>query len=296
MKKLIIILTICFSRFSVFSQTILNGDFEANTAFGCKYNITNLEFNSFMLNCYAFGLGNELDIQKDTNNINTLNFNNNTFDKTISCSYSNCVSGNYFISISSGDFNKPDALSLELSSEYIQNNNYQIDFLYRNYLYMPIHRLDTLIFGVSNDSISFGETIFKLIPDTQFTWVNKSFVFNSPINARFLTLKNSGKKFGWNFVDNIRTYSLTNINNKIKEDIILFPNPSDKEITLSSKSFIENGEIIICNTLGKKVKSMNNLFGNKFIIESHDLPVGHYMISMLENNKTILNKRITIIH
>ena len=41
---------------------------------------------------------------------------------------------------------------------------------------------------------------------------------------------------------------------------------------------------------------MNNLFGNKFIIESHDLPVGHYMISMLENNKTILNKKITIIH
>jgi hypothetical protein len=296
MRKFLTVI-ILLSSLNLYSQTILNGDFEDNTANECKYNISNEQFNSYIKNCFAFGLGNELDIQKDTTNSssNTLGQFNEPLGKTSPCSYSIPASGKYFISLSSARINKPDALSLKLSSEYIQNNQYKISFSYRNYLNF-VSDTDSLFFGVSNDSSKFGETIYKLYHDTQLTWVNTTFTFTSPINAKYITVKNKGDKKGWNFIDNIKSYILTNTHNFYNKDINIYPNPTDKEINLVSESLIQNGTIVIYNLLGKEVKTLNNLFGNKFIVESQDLPTGQYIIHLLDNNKNILNKKININH
>lgn len=299
MKKYLTLI-IWFSTLNLYSQTILNGDFEDNTADECKYNISNKKFNSYMKNCFAFGLGNELDIQKDTTNSssNTLGQFDEPLEKNTPCSYAIPASGNHFISLSSAS-TKPDGLSLRLSSEYIQNRSYLISFYFRNYFYNNpmIERFpDSLFFGVSNDSSRFGETIYKLYPDTQITWVNRTFTFTSPIDAKYITVKNKGDKKGWNFIDNIKSYTLTNTSSLYNKDINIYPNPTDKEINLVSESLIENGTIIIYSLLGKEVKRINNLLGNKFVIDSQYLPTGQYIIHILDNNKNILNKKITINH
>lgn len=300
MKRLTIILILWVSIYNVYSQTILNGDFEDNTAEECKYNISNKKFNSYMKNSFAFGLGNELDIQKDTtnNSSNTLGQFSEPLEKNTPCSYAIPPSGNYFISLSSSS-SKPDGLSLKLSSEYIQNNNYFVSFYFRNYFYNNpmIERFpDSLLFGVSNDSSKFGQTIYKLDPDTQLTWEYRTFTFTSPINAKYITVRNKGDKKSWNFIDNIKSYTLTNMSSIYSKDINIYPNPTDKEFNLVSESLVENGTIIIYTLLGKEVKRINNLFGNKFIIDSQDLPTGQYVIQILNNNKNIINKKININH
>ncbi len=167
---------------SVCAQTFLNGNFESNSANGCQVNLSNFSLNLVLPNCFAFGVGNEIDLQ-DTG-----------------CTYGLPSNGNWFISLSTGMIGDPDAISLELSSPLNIGNSYSFSYFERSNLQFSVTQ-DSLLIGVSELNNDFGIQIFSSLPDTG-NWVKKVITFIAPANASFLTLKNAGNARSWNFVDN----------------------------------------------------------------------------------------------
>lgn len=181
LKKPIYFLLIFVSS-SCFSQNFLNGDFEINSTSACQINISNSSFNSFMSNCTAFGMANELDIQK------------------ISCGYGTPFSGIWFISLSTAVIGNPDALSITLSSSLIAGNNYQFSYFEQACTQFSTS-IDSIQIGLSASPNSFGNIIYSSLPIAGI-WTQRIVNFTAPNNGNYITIKNLGIAKGWNFIDN----------------------------------------------------------------------------------------------
>jgi gliding motility-associated-like protein len=163
------------------AQLFLNGDFETNSSPGCQTNLTNFNLNSMLPNCFAFGSGDEIDLQDST------------------CTYGTAAKNRWFISLSTSIPGTTDAISLELSVELIAGNSYTFSYQDRSNIQFSASQ-DSLLIGVSDLKNDFGTQIFSSLPDTT-QWVKRQVTFTAPFNSKYITLKNASNIRGWNFVD-----------------------------------------------------------------------------------------------
>jgi hypothetical protein len=69
-----------------------------------------------------------------------------------------------------------------------------------------------------------------------------------------------------------------------KIDLMVFPNPTNDKVYLSSEYIFNNAEVMIFNSLGEKMKNFKNVSGQKFIISCVDLSKGVYTLQITEKN------------
>jgi hypothetical protein len=238
MKKLVLTILISIFVLSLSAQTILNGDFENNTAGDCQYNLSNSEFNDFMQNSFAFGTNDEIDIQDTT------------------CDYGKAAHGRWFISLATNksDFTI-DGMSLSLDKSFISGKSYHLSYYEKSDTTWGDHHRDSLYIGISTDSSKFGTKIYSSEPPTQTDWVYRNFTFTAPITAKYLTMQNKGGKDGWNFVDDFQILS-TGISERNSDPVInIFPNPTKGKFTVSIPLAVK--QIQIYNSFGKMLYSDN---------------------------------------
>ena len=89
--------------------------------------------------------------------------------------------------------------------------------------------------------------------------------------------------------------STTGINeNNMRNYISVYPNPFNSSTTIQFNSTINNGELNIFNLYGQKIKTINNITGNKIKIDRDNLPSGIYFIRLTQDNKTITTDKLII--
>lgn len=86
------------------------------------------------------------------------------------------------------------------------------------------------------------------------------------------------------------TYALDDNNDILK----VYPNPFNNAATVELNKEIGNCEIVICNVSGQKVKTIQNIDKNKFILHSDQLPDGLYFLHLVKNGVIISTNKIII--
>jgi hypothetical protein len=282
MKATYLTLTILASVFSAncYSQITLNGDFEYNSGVFCHDNLTNGSFNTMMDDCFAFGLGNELDIQ------------------SIHCGLSSPASGKWFISLATNAYSfLTDGVSISLNSMLTAGNTYKISYFEKADTSQYTHTIDSLLIGISSASSMFGVQIFSSFPQPETDWTNwtrKSFLFTAPSTFKYLTFKNKGNVHGWNFIDNVQIEFVTSIkDNYLNSQFEIFPNPFSLQTTLQTQDVLCDAILTVYNSFGRIVKQIENISGHTVVLSRDNLPAGLYFFQLKQDNKvTILDKLI----
>ncbi|MBI3510921.1 MAG: hypothetical protein HY064_09655 [Bacteroidetes bacterium] len=240
----------------VFAQKILNGNFEDNSASECKTNLVNEEFSSFMKNCYAYGAGNELDIQDGQ------------------CGYGTPFEGKWFISLATPS--GPDGFALQLSSPFISGVTYRISFealastMFGN-------GLDSLVFGVSDSKEVQGTEIFSIQPIQNDKWQKKEFSFKSPATGIYLTIQNKGERRAWNFIDDVKMVNDPSPINFSTSPVAGFVTVNEKEMT----------ELRVVDKDGKIVKSEKLQMANEVEIDTTGFTEKNYSLVIVTRKKTL---------
>ena len=181
MQKHILCLLLILSLKKVSAQTFLNGDFENNTAPFCQLNLPNGQFNSYMSNTKAYGLGNQVDIQNS------------------SCGFGSPANGNWFISLAQNTMGNPDMVSMQLSTSLIPGNSYT--FCYYEKANEQYTNFDVIQIGLSTTETTFGTLISSSQP-LDGLWTQRTVTFIAPNAGSYITLKSGSSNTSWNFVDN----------------------------------------------------------------------------------------------
>ena len=84
--------------------------------------------------------------------------------------------------------------------------------------------------------------------------------------------------------------------NTIQHKILLklYPNPFNKQTTLSTDKILHNAILTMNNIYGQVVKQIENINGQTIILERDNLSKGIYFIQMSENNINLASKKIII--
>jgi hypothetical protein len=263
---------------------VINGDFEANLATGCSFNLSNSNFNLMMSNCTAFGLQNEIDIQDSA---------------CTSPPYmgSDPASGRWFISLTTNPANQfTDALSLHLSTSLNAGTSYYISYFEKADSSFVTSN-DSLIIGVSSNSLTFGTQIFSSLPAVQVGWTHKTFTFTSPITGSYLTISNKGSQNCWNFIDDfcLSTDSFdciltTGINMfDATKKIALYPNPFETSLSITSNTN-EQMELSLFDITARQVLQLN--FMNSISFDTRQLGKGIYIYEFRNKNGTFRKGKI----
>jgi hypothetical protein len=187
MKKKTISLLVCWSLIvtvgSVHANLIINGDFEDNTAVSTTYNMSNTTFNSTVANATAFGTSEEIDLVTGS-------------DFGIEPQ-----SGNWKLGLHqrTNGPTKVDAFSLNLSSPVVTGNSYSLQFFAAGLSNEP---LGPVQIGLSNSATNFGTLIFSGTPAGTNSWTQFDHDFVAPVNALYLTVRNTTIDDMFAFVDN----------------------------------------------------------------------------------------------
>ncbi len=167
----------------VMSQTIINGDFEINTAGFDQINMTNAAFTATMSNAEAFGSTPNMDI-----------ITSNTY-----CGFPQ--NGNWHVAFTGGG---TDAISLDLSSPLVAGNTYAISYYDRGCSSFPTFPSQI---GVSNSSNTVGTIVYTspAIPQSG-NWNQRSFTFVAPFAANYITVSGGGptNTSSWIQIDNVQ--------------------------------------------------------------------------------------------
>ncbi len=83
-------------------------------------------------------------------------------------------------------------------------------------------------------------------------------------------------------------------NNDLKNNISIFPNPFNSFTTIQFQTQVDFIGLYIYNIYGQKIKTINNLSGNKVEIFRDNLPNGIYFIRLLQHDKVIVTGKIII--
>lgn len=233
MKQKLSIVFLFFAA-NVFSQSFLNGDFENTSAVQCEFNLANTAYSSKMHHSWAFGSGEEVDIQ------------------TFVCGYESPPSNNWFVSLSKDNEGNCDAISLELSENLIAGNEYDISFFSS-----ALTGNAELQFGLSTGNQDFGELLFNSLPILN-TWLQTTQTFTAPNNGKYITIRTncSANASGWDLIDNLQLTPLLGISQHVFENQIkVYPNPSSGPTTIMTS--VDISEVDIFNAVGQLVRSID---------------------------------------
>lgn len=263
MYKLILLFTLAV--YSSFGQAFFNGSFESNLVLNDTINLSNTAFGQKMNFCASFGTQAGLDILTDN------------------YCFIGSQSGNWFIGMSGGG---SDAFSLEVNTNLIQGQLYQISFYDRFCPLANVPKAWPAMLGLSTNNLSFGAVIFSdttAIPIT--IWTKRTFSFVAPNNGKFITVKMNGGSFenGWILVDNFSFESPTVIAGDKENSFVIniFPNPFQNKIHIQYESRRSaNGRVAIVNIFGQEIIQMDNITSNREIDLSF-LPSGVYFLNII---------------
>jgi hypothetical protein len=100
---------------------------------------------------------------------------------------------------------------------------------------------------------------------------------------------------GYGYFDLINLQQVTGINSLDEhQSLHLYPNPFNNQTTLRTDKYFQNARLTLNNNLGQTVKQMENINGQKIILERSNLSRGSYIIHLSENNKIIATKKLII--
>jgi hypothetical protein len=184
-------------------------------------------------------------------------------------------------------------MSLKLSSPLVSGNSYQFSFYQKaDTTFTPV---DSLIIGISSDSITMGTRIYSLQPQVQTGWTLTTFTFIAPVTGLFITFGNKGLSRGWNFIDDIQiNTSIGVIENHQNQSVNISPNPFFTETTLRTKQFFKNATLTLYNSLGQELKQIKNIYGESFSFQRDDLQSGLYFIRLTQDNGILTMQKLII--
>lgn len=251
-----------FISISVHAQTLLNGDFENNTAAVDQINIVNSTYNSFMANSYAFGDwngggpgGGDMDIIRSA-----------TY-----CDFA--PSGLWYVALTSGG---TDAISLELSAPLTAGETYMVTYFDRACPSIAVG--PPLKFGVSLQNDNMGSIVH--IADAPFQngiWSTHSFNFVAPIAGSYLTITcdsvNSGTP--WTQVDAVTITETSSINEfSLQDHMHLFPTLVAETLFIQNSGKGKAERIEIFTVEGRKVFES----GFADVVDVQSLSAGYYFV------------------
>ena len=282
MKKYLITLILLFGLYQSYSQTFLNGDFENNLSSGCDYNNTDILFNTKVSNVYAFGKAysgsdggyvGETDIQ------------------TMGC-YVTPQNGNWCLGLSSDTASTSDAVAIELTSNLIIGQSYQVSFyIFGNTSFSNI--LTDVKIGVSNTDSTFGNLLFTASPFTNI-WKHIDFNFTASQSDKFITVANIPGVNSWNQIDNFTISNVTGISEIVLEDIHIIPNPFSVSTILQTDKVFKDATLTVYNSSGQQVKQINNISGQIITLHRDNLSNGLYFLCLTQDNKIFATDKLVI--
>jgi hypothetical protein len=281
MKKYLMTLIFLLRLSQSYGQSFLNGNFENNILFGCDYNNTDIMFNTKISNVYAFGKGytfpngyaGEIDIQ------------------TTGC-YVTPQNGNWCLGLASDTTSNADAVAIELTSNLIIGQSYQISFYVFGNTYSGA--LTNLKIGVSDNDSTFGNLLHTAIPDAN-SWKHIVFDFIASQSDKFITVTNISGIDAWNQIDNFTISYVTGISESAPEEINIYPNPFTSSTIMQTSKILKDATITVYNLSGQQVKQINNISEQTITLTRDNLPSGLYFVQLTQHNKVITRAKLVII-
>lgn len=249
-----------FFSIEVSGQEIINGDFEIHTFTECSTNLQNSVYTNSVSNSWAFGANSEIDLQND------------------SCGFAIAQSNDWFVSLAKHVNGDTDALSLEISSSLFAGNTYEL-----SYFEFAADTFDAghipIEIGLSIDSISFGSLIHSSLPGIN-TWTSQAFSFTAPNNGKYITVRadSAAASTGWIFIDNFELTSLTGIEEVINLNTKVYPNPTERNITIESN--FQMNQVAIYDLIGNEVSIVDGNRSTKMQLTVSNLVPGCYILSV----------------
>lgn len=252
-------------------QVLLNGDFENNSAVFSQYNISNTQYNSFMMDSKAFGTYGNMDI----------------IDTNIFCG-SGAQHGNWYVGITGGG---GDMISLKLSDSLIPGNLYHLSF-YDRFPAYDTPESHPFQIGLSQSDTSFGTVIYNAPLADTCIWTQRNFSFTAPNNGQFITVRlASGTAFdSWCHLDNmVFTANLSIPSDFDEHQSKVYPNPFTNSIFISGIN--ENTDFYLYNYWGKLLR-VSNIFTLNSPIPMDDLRSGIYFVKLVNSHGEAIHKII----
>lgn len=77
---------------------------------------------------------------------------------------------------------------------------------------------------------------------------------------------------------------------------VIFPNPFNTTTTIQANTNLNNATLTVYNIQGKLLKEINNISGPTTLLNRDNLPAGHYIIQLSQDNQILMNDKLLIIN
>lgn len=100
---------------------------------------------------------------------------------------------------------------------------------------------------------------------------------------------------GFDYSNTLTYCHSTSINETYLETFVtIHPNPLHYSSTLQTKEELKNAKLIIYNSYGQEVKTIQNISGNTIVLSRENLTSGLYFVHLIQNNQLIAANKLII--
>lgn len=164
----------------------------------------------------------------------------------------------------------------------------------------PVGQHVGLYFGkINNGNISLqsGDTTFS----TSWTQliVQSSFNLGAGDTAAVILFGGlvGGPAQAFGFFDLISLQTVTSITEVQQNNILtLSPNPVSHQVSLYSQNYLNNASMKIIDVYGRTVEQKNNISGHSLVLSCNNFPNGIYIITLEDDSKNFLLRRMMVSH
>jgi hypothetical protein len=79
-------------------------------------------------------------------------------------------------------------------------------------------------------------------------------------------------------------------------DVFSYPNPFTTQTVLQTETNLQNATLILYNSSGQQVRSINNINGQTITLMREDLSVGCYFVQIMENGIITASAKLIVTH
>lgn len=188
MARIVTFLVVLAAAHAANAQNLIkNGSFENNNAGATVFNMTNATFNATVNDATAFGSAQEIDLM-------------------FGAPYGLVpVHGDFKLGIHKQSGGPVDAFSFDLTGGIVAGSSYDLDFwAHAATDFDP--GTEPIEIGISSSSVSFGTLVYTSGALATGSWTNFTNTFIAPVNASYVTVRNSSGTETWAHIDD---FSLT---------------------------------------------------------------------------------------
>lgn len=258
------------------AQQLLNGDFENNGMLfhGCWFNVQPSIFRNFMYDMSFFSNGVDVDILSHSDSTNCIP------------AFINPQNGDYLLGIGHIGYDV-ETLVMRLDQPLSIGRTYELSF----WMYREKANPDSLLIGITDDTLSFGTQILASHRLTIWrTWRQEVVQFTPTFNATNITvsLNNTNSALAYYGIDNfvLTDITPTSMDQVLKEEIHLYPNPAKDKIHLSTTAEFTNIQLELYDIQGRKCLSLEKENLTYQTIDVENLAIGVYYLRISSSNKS----------